>query len=78
MLTDILIVLIIILIIWYINIPNKQDPSKTVIYVKEGFKPFEPDNSVLQRNPFDDFDYIMPEFKIIGRINKQKDGQRLE
>jgi hypothetical protein len=36
---------------------------------KEGFgideKPFEPDNTLLNRNPWDDIDYIVPTFKYI-------------
>lgn len=71
MFTDILIVLVILLIFWYYNIPRHQHPSRQVIYVKEGFKPFEPDNVLLNRNPFDDITYTHPEFKIIGKQKNQ-------
>jgi hypothetical protein len=64
MLTDVLIVLVVLLVFWYYNI---SFPSEKVIYVREGFKPFEPDNILLNRNPFDDIGYIHPEFKIIGK-----------
>jgi hypothetical protein len=29
-------------------------------------KPFEPENTLLHRNPWDDIDYIVPVFKING------------
>lgn len=69
MLTDILIILIILLIYWYINIPQEEHPSKYMIYVREGYKPFEPENTLLNRNPYDDINYIMPEFKVKGPVD---------
>lgn len=30
-------------------------------------KPFEPDNTLLHRNPWDDIDYIVPVYKVYSR-----------
>ena len=49
-----LVLLLIVLIICYSNINIDIDGFGT------DNKPFEPDNTLLNRNPWDDIDYIVP------------------
>ena len=52
-----LVLLLIVLIICYSNINIDIDGFGT------DNKPFEPDNTLLNRNPWDDIDYIVPVFR---------------
>lgn len=62
--TTFLIGLLIAVFIILLIVLNYRDITEKI----EGFgtddKPFEPDNSEIQNNPFDNIDYIRPVFKL--------------
>ena len=53
-----LILLFLLIMLFYCKTHNNYE------YFGVDNKPFEPDNSMLNRNPYDDIDYIVPVFKI--------------
>jgi hypothetical protein len=60
LLTAVLMIGIIILLNCYMS--NKKNNE----YFSPSTRPFEPENSLLNRNPFDGIDYITPSIKMIN------------
>jgi hypothetical protein len=59
LLTAVLMIGIILLLNCYMSSMKNNE------YFSPSTKPFEPENSLLNRNPFDDIDYITPSVEMI-------------